>query len=146
MTKKCSILHLLVRVNIDSRLKKLLIEDWNISITKLLVHFRSYSYLAIFCRCLLAWSILIIPTNHMLFVVDGISQTSYRLMNIAHQILWMNRVSLLIEHLDFEMLLQTHAEAPQETKNQNSRIGSITNNQETNSNSLLKVKTWKETT
>ena len=146
MTKKCSIFHLLVSVNIDSRLKKLLIEDWNISITKLLVHFRSYSYLAIFCRCLLAWSILIIPTNHMLFVVDGISQTSYRLMNIAHQILWMNRVSLLIEHLDFEMLLQTHAEAPQETKNQNSRIGSITNNQETNSNSLHKVKRWKETT
>ena len=67
-------------------------------------------------------------------------------MNIAHQILWMNRVSLLIEHLDFEMLLQTHAEVPQETKNQNSRIGSITNNQETNSNSLHKVKTWKETT
>ena len=67
-------------------------------------------------------------------------------MNIAHQILWMNRVSLLIEHLDFEMLLQIHAEAPQETKKQNSRIGSITNNQETNSNSLHKVKTWKETT
>ena len=146
MTKKCSILHLLVRVTIDSGLKKLLIEDWNISITKLLVHFRSYSYLAIFCRCLLAWSILIIPTNHMLFVVDGISQTSYRLMNIAHQILWMNRVSLLIEHLDFEMLFQTHAEAPQETKNQNSRIGSITNSQETNSNSLHKAKTWNETT
>ena len=119
----CPILHLLVRVTIDSRLKKLLIEDWNISITKLLVHFRSYSYLAIFCRCLLAWSILIIPTNHMLFVVDGISQTSYRLMNIAYQILWMNRVSLLFEHLDFEMLLQTHSEASQETKNQNSGIG-----------------------
>ena len=67
-------------------------------------------------------------------------------MNIAHQILWMNRVSLLIEHLDFEMLLKIHAEAPQETKKQNSRIGSITNNQETNSNSLHKVKTWKETT
>ena len=91
----CPILHLLVRVTIDSRLKKLFIEDWNISITKLLVHFRSYSYLAIFCRCLLALSIVIIPTNHMLFVVDGISQTSYRLMNIAHQILWMNRVSCL---------------------------------------------------
>ena len=119
----CPILHLLVRVTIDSRLKKLLIEDWNISITKLLVHFRSYSYLAIFCRCLLAWSILIIPTNHMLFVVDGISQTSYRLMNIAHQILWMNRVSLLFEHLEFEMLLQTLSEASQETKNQNSGIG-----------------------
>ena len=57
----------------------------------------------------------------------------------------MNRVSLLIEHLDL-MLFQTHAEAPQETKNQNSRIGSITNNQETNSNSLHKAKTWKETT
>ena len=28
----------------------------------------------------------------------------------------MNRVSLLIEHLDFEMLLQIHAEALQETK------------------------------
>ena len=82
----------------------------------------------------------------MLFVVDGISQTSYRLMNIAHQILQMNRVSLLIEHLDFEMLLQIHAEAPQETKNQNSRIGSITNSQETNSNSLHKAKRWKETT
>ena len=82
----------------------------------------------------------------MFFVVGGISQTSYQLMNIAHQILWMNRVSLLIEHLDFEMLLQIHAEAPQETKKQNSRIGSITNNQETNSNSLHKVKTWKETT
>ena len=119
----CPILHLLVRVTIDSRLKKLLIEDWNISITTLLVHFRSYSYLAIFCRCLLAWSILIIPTNHMLFVVDGISQTSYRLMNIAHQILWMNRVSLLFEHLEFEMLLQTHSEASQETKNQNIGIG-----------------------
>ena len=119
----CPILHLLVRVTIDSRLKKLLIEDWNISITKLLVHFRSYSYLAIFCRCLLAWSILIIPTNHMLFVVDGISQTSYRFMNIAHQILWMNRVSLLFEHLEFEMLLQTQSEASQETKNQNIGIG-----------------------
>ena len=82
----------------------------------------------------------------MFFVVGGISQTSYQLMNIAHQILWMNRVSLLIEHLDFEMLLQTHAEVPRETKNQNSRIGSITNSQETNSNSLHKAKTWKETT
>ena len=59
----------------------------------------------------------------MLFVVDGISQTSYRFMNIAHQILWMNRVSLLFEHLEFEMLLQTHSEASQETKNQNSGIG-----------------------
>ena len=59
----------------------------------------------------------------MLFVVDGISQTSYRLMNIAHQILWMNRVSLLFEHLEFEMLLQTQSEASQETKNQNIGIG-----------------------
>ena len=59
----------------------------------------------------------------MLFVVDGISQTSYRFMNIAHQILWMNRVSLLFEHLEFEMLLQTQSEASQETKNQNIGIG-----------------------
>ena len=59
----------------------------------------------------------------MLFVVDGISQTSYRLMNIAHQILWMNRVSLLFEHLEFEMLLQTHSEDSQETKNQNIGMG-----------------------
>ena len=153
LIKQCSILHLLVRVTVDSRLKSILIEDWNSSIAKLVkgvvfpvghtVEWLPNDLLLVFFSMVYlnnsnkSTCFLLCMASHKIFINKWISLTKFYE--------WIGSLCSL-NILTLKCYYKFTLKLLKETEHQNSGIGSITNSQETNSNSLHKAKTWKETT